>query len=87
MGTYRIRGVLLKEHRFNVFGTVVAVAGSNGAWQAFYLGAEGKRRPADFIVPADVTSDELLEYLADLFHEYARPRNNAATCLNSLGAG
>lgn len=66
----------MKEFRFNVFGTLVAVVGSTGAWHAYYLGTEGKRRLADFVVPANVTSDELSEYLSDLFHENATPRNN-----------
>ncbi len=72
----------MQEFRFNVFGTLVAVTGAPGAWQAFYLGTEGKRRLADFIVPADVASDELQEYLADLFHENATPRNNDVTTLS-----
>lgn len=69
----------IQEHRFNVFGTLVAVAGEPGTWRAFYLGVEGKRRLADFIIPADVGSDELAEYLADLFHENATPRNSVVT--------
>jgi hypothetical protein len=64
------------EFRFKVFGRLVAVSGSEGRWQAFYLGAEGKRRPADFIIPADVPAADLREYLADLFHEDATPRHN-----------
>ena len=71
-----LAGSAVQEFRFNVFGTLVAVVGASGAWQAFYLGTEGKRRQADFIVPAEVASDELQEYLADLFHENATPRNN-----------
>jgi hypothetical protein len=71
----------LAEFRFNVFGTLVAVVGAPGAWQAFYLGTEGKRRLADFIVPDDVAADELGEYLDDLFHEDATPRNNAVVRL------
>jgi len=67
----------MQELRFNVFGRLVAVAGPPGARQAFYLGSEGKRRPADFIVPADVADDDLGEYLADLFHEEATPRNDS----------
>jgi hypothetical protein len=67
---------MVDEFRFNVFGTLVAIVGAPGTWQAFYLGPEGKRRPADFIVPHDVTSDALAEYLDDLFHEEATPRNN-----------
>ncbi len=69
----------MKELKFNIFGAHIAITGSPGAWRAFYLGAEGKRRPADFVVPDDVAEDGLCEYLADLFHEHATPRNNTAT--------
>jgi hypothetical protein len=62
--------------RFNVFGTLVAISGKPGAWQAFYPGNDGTRRPADFIVPADVTEEGLADYLADVFHEDATPRRN-----------
>ncbi len=72
----------MSEFRFNVFGTLVAVNGASGGWQAYYLGAEGKRRPADFIVPAHVASEDLLEYLADLFHENATPRNSVVKQLS-----
>ena len=65
----------MAEHRFNVFGTLVVVAGAAGAWQAFYPGADGKRRLADFIVPNDIAEHELGNYLADLFHENATPRH------------
>ena len=66
----------MEEYRFNVFGTLVAVVGTAGVWRAFYLGVEGKRRLADFVVPVHVASDGLAEYLDDLFHENATPRNN-----------
>lgn len=66
----------MDEFKFNVFGKLVAVSGVTGAWQAFYLGNEGKRRPADFIVPADLQADEIREYLSDLFHENATPRHS-----------
>ena len=71
----------MHEFKFNIFGTLIAVRGAAGAWRAFYLGAEGKRRPADFIVPCDVEEQALCEYLADLFHEAATPRNSTATQL------
>ena len=63
------------QHRFNVFGRLIVIAGAAGSWQAFYPGADGKRRAADFIVPLDVAEHELAEYLGDLFHENATPRN------------
>lgn len=71
----------MKEFRFNIFGALISVEGSQGAWRAYYLGAEGKRRPADFIVPGDVAEDELCDYLADLYHENATPRNSTAVQL------
>lgn len=70
-----------EEYRFNVFGALVAIAGHPGAWHAYYLGVEGKRRPADFIVPDELAADELLVYLGDLFHENATPRNKDVTRL------
>jgi hypothetical protein len=65
----------MTEHRFNVFGKLIVITGAAGAWQAFYPGTDGKRRAADFIVPADIAAAELAEYLADLFHENATPRH------------
>ena len=69
----------MKEFRFNVFGRLIAIRGEPGSRRTFELGAEGKRRPADFIVPDDVADDELCEYLFDLFHEDATPRNGVVT--------
>lgn len=71
----------MKELRFNIFGKIIAVTGSCGAWQAYYLGADGKRRPADFVLPHDVVENELCVYLADIFHENATPRNSDAVQL------
>lgn len=71
----------MKELRFNIFGALIAMTGSSGAWQAFYLGTDGKRRPAGFVVPSDVTEHRLCEYLADLYHENATPRNPNAVQL------
>ena len=72
----------MQEWRFRVFGKLVAVTGRAGARRAFYLGPEGKRRPADFIIPADVADDGLDEYLGDLFHEDATPRYHSVERLN-----
>jgi hypothetical protein len=71
----------MKELRFDIFGAHILVTGAPGAWRAFYFGSEGKRRPADFVIPGDVPEPELCEYLADLFHENATPRNSTATQL------
>jgi hypothetical protein len=75
------QGGILKQLRFNIFGTLIGITRSDEGWRAFYLGADGKRRPADFVVPVDVAEDELCEYLADLYHENATPRNSTAVQL------
>lgn len=59
--------------KFDVFGTRIHVARHDGQWAAFYPGSDGKRRPADFVIPHDVAEDDLALYLGDLFHEEARP--------------
>jgi hypothetical protein len=66
----------MADHRFDVFGTLVTVSASPHAWQAFYRGTDGTRRPADFIVPCGIEEHELAGYLADLFHESATPRHD-----------
>jgi hypothetical protein len=71
----------MTELRFNVFGKLVTIRGTAGAWEAFYPGPDGKRRPADFIVPGDIAEQDIQEYLADLFHEDATPRNHSVTRL------
>lgn len=71
----------MKELKFKIFGSFIAVSGQPGAWRAFYFGAEGKRRPADFVIPGDIAEAHLCDYLADLFHEDATPRNNTAAQL------
>lgn len=65
----------MSEHRFNVFGRLVAIVGRPGSWTAYALGSDGKRGPAGFIVPNFLAEDELCQYLADLFHESASRSN------------
>ena len=58
--------------KFDVYGREVLVARKEGGWQAYYSGAEGKRRLAsDIVIPASLAEDELRQYLADLCHEWA----------------
>ena len=45
-------------------------------WVAFYLGNDGKRRFAeDISIPADMDEAAIVQYLADLFHEWATPNH------------
>lgn len=67
------------QHRFNVFGRLVVITGSQGNWSAYLLGPDGKRRQADFTVPGFLAENELCQYLSDLFHESASPTQPAVT--------
>lgn len=60
--------------RFDVFGREVGVFREDGRWRAVFVGREGKNRPAPAIViPPELPPAELARFLADLFHESARP--------------
>jgi hypothetical protein len=69
----------MREFRFNVFGRLIAINSTASGWDAFVLGAEGKRRPAEFVVPEFVPVEGLRQYLADIFHESATPTNGDVT--------
>ncbi|WP_321789299.1 hypothetical protein [Paraburkholderia sp. J94] len=72
-------------HRFDVFGRIVAVTKVRDAWQAWFVGEDGKRRHADFVIPAFIEADELAQYLDDLFHESASPDRVAVVRLKAGG--
>jgi hypothetical protein len=56
--------------KFNVFGRLMLAERTATSWQLFYLGHEGKRRPAtDLVVPEFISEAELAQYLADILHE------------------
>ncbi|MEJ2283413.1 MAG: hypothetical protein P8X85_07455 [Desulfobacterales bacterium] len=55
----------------DVFGRRIRAARSDRGWQMYYLSSDGKRRPADDImVPAFVTESEIVNFMADLCHEW-----------------
>lgn len=58
-----------------VFGRRLLVERTATGWRACVPGADGKRGPmSENLIPAFiVTDDELLQYLADLWHEESRP--------------
>jgi len=56
-----------------VFGRRLLVERTDTGWRKYIPGNDGKRRPGVDIPPFVVSDDELLQYLADLWHESARP--------------
>ena len=68
----------MKTLKFDVFGRAVLIVETGSGWEAYYLGNEGKRRPArDIIVPSNIDESEIAQYLDDLCHEWATDRNNS----------
>ncbi len=73
----------MKSLKFNVFGRQVLVTESNDGWTTYYLGAEGKRRPAtDIVVPPDIPESDIEQYLGDLCHEWATEQHPNAKRLD-----
>ena len=73
----------MKTLKFDVFGRLVLVSESTTGWAAFYLGAEGKRRPAkDIVVPPGILASEVERYLGDLCHEWATEQHPNVELLN-----
>lgn len=63
--------------KLNVFGKNIEAIKRDSQWKVFYLGNEGKKRLAgDILIPSDIGEEELVGYLADLCHEWARPNHN-----------
>jgi hypothetical protein len=65
--------------KFNVFGQLIGVERTPTGWVTYLFGNEGKRRPAELVVPDFITEDEVAGYLRDLFHEVASPANPDVT--------
>ena len=61
--------------RFDVFGMRVGIAKEGDEWKAYYLGNAGRKRPADFGVPAHLSEADLLRYLTTLFREASSPEH------------
>ena len=62
--------------KLNVFGKMIEIVRVHAGWKAFYFGNEGKKRPAnDIVLPAHLKEADLVEYIADLCHEWASPAN------------
>lgn len=68
--------------KLNVFGRYVEVVRRQDRWLVYYLGSEGKKRIAeDILIPSGVKEDNLVEYIADLCHEWASPNKSDVTVM------
>jgi hypothetical protein len=63
--------------KLNIYGRKFEVIKSEGKWKVFILGDEGKKRIADQItIPSNIVESELINYISDMYHEWASPTNN-----------
>lgn len=65
--------------KLDIFGKQeMEVVRRNGEWLAFYCGNEGKKRKAQgVIIPGSLSEREVVEYIDDLFHEWATPEKSS----------
>jgi hypothetical protein len=59
--------------RFDVFGRVLAVRRDGDSWRVYAVGTDGKLGASGIVIPDFIAEHELERYLADIFHENARP--------------
>ena len=59
--------------RFHVFGRIFAVRRDEESWQVYAVGSDGKLGDAGIVIPDFIAENQLEQYLADIFHESARP--------------
>jgi hypothetical protein len=59
--------------RFNVFGRILAVRRDGDSWRVYSVGLDGKLGQTGIVIPDFIGESELARYLADIFHESARP--------------
>ena len=57
--------------RFEVFGRRIDVERKDGKWLAYLPGSDGKRRPANIPISAELDAKGIAQYFDDLFHESA----------------
>lgn len=64
--------------KLDVFGRkTLEIVRRDNKWLAFYCGSEGKKRAADDLrIPASLSEEEVLGYVADIYHEYATAEFN-----------
>ncbi len=69
--------------KFNAYGKTIEVVQMSGAWVAFYLGSEGKKRIAhDIWIPSELKEEEIKNYLEDLLHEWAKSGRNTVEIID-----
>ncbi len=61
--------------QLDVYGRMTLAINRHAAsWHIAIVGEDGKQRPVtDFVIPPDYSEQEVLQFIADMYHEYASP--------------
>jgi len=72
--------------KLDIFGKQeMEVVRRDGEWLAFYCGNEGKKRKAQgIIIPSAFSESEIVEYIDDLFHEWATAERPSVKVIPNL---
>lgn len=63
---------MAKPMRVDVFGRMAHLVRTEEGWRLFLLGNESKKRLVqEFAAPPSMSEAEVLDYLDDLYHEWA----------------
>ncbi len=68
--------------KLNVYGKRIEVKKSENGWKVFYLGEGLKRLAPDLFVPDSIGEEEVINYLADICHEWASDSNSRVVVLD-----
>ena len=71
----------MKVVEYDVFGRRLVAESDGQGWKAWFVGDDGKRRPANIVIPSDLDATAIGTYLDDLFHEQATPEHPAVRIL------
>ena len=64
------------EVRLDVFGRSTAAVRSNGRWSLLLLGARGETPSGWRFDSPELSRNQIVGYLVDIFREIATPQNN-----------
>lgn len=62
--------------KLKVYGKKIEVIQAKKGWKVFYLGEGLKRLAPDLFIPQSIRENEVVNYLADLCHEWATEKNS-----------
>jgi len=70
-------------YKFDVFGQIMSVIRQDEQWVLFRESDTGIRAKVyDVVIPSELTPEELVGYLDDIYHEYSSERRPRVLLVN-----